>query len=83
VLRHLVRAAAVDNANGLKKAKRKLIESGFAADGLNEFNSLPPDVAAGENIAETARRLKDATQAERIVTDWQRFFRDKYDRIAQ
>ncbi|HUS46965.1 MAG TPA: extracellular solute-binding protein [Phycisphaerae bacterium] len=83
VLRFLIRAAAIDNADGLKKAKKKLIDSGFAKDLLEQFDALPPNVQSVDGLREVAGKLTDATENERIVTDWQRFFRDKYRRMTQ
>jgi len=83
VLRQLVRAAAIDNRDGMREAKRKLIQTDFAAARLEEFNRLPDNVATREDIARVAEQLNDKTMAERIVTDWQRFFRDKYRRVAE
>jgi iron(III) transport system substrate-binding protein len=83
LLRHLVKAAAVDNADGLRAAKKKLIDTNFEAARLKEFNALPADLASREQIAEVAGKLHDATEAERIITDWQRFFRSKYERVAR
>ncbi len=82
VLRQLVRAAAVDNANGLQSAKKALIDGGFPAEKVGEFNALPENVSDLGGIRTVAELLRDDTQAERIVTDWQRFFREKYERVA-
>ena len=83
VLRQLVRAAAIDNHKGLRAARRRLIAAGFPPDLLAEFNKLPPDVARRDQIADMAQSLRDARQSEIIVTNWIKFFREKYDRIAR
>lgn len=83
VLRNLVRAAAIDCADGLKKAKKKLIETRSDPARLAAFEALPPDVATREQIAEVAAKLKDSTLRDRIVTGWQRFFRGKYAEVAK
>ena len=83
VLRQLVRAAAIDNLRLLQAARRRLIETDFQPDRLAEFNRLPENVDSTEKIKQLAGALRDKTQAERIVTDWQRFFRAKYRRLAQ
>lgn len=83
VLKRLVAAAAIDNAGGLKKAKRKLIETGFDARLLAEFNVLPPNVATTEQISGVAKDLADDAKAERISAGWRRFFREKYRKIAR
>lgn len=83
VLRQLVRAAAIDNHKGLLAARRQLIAKGFPPELVAEFNALPPNVGRREQIAEMARSLRDAQQSELIVTNWIKFFREKYDRIAR
>jgi len=82
VLKYLIAAAAIDNLTDMKAARRSLIESPDP-DKLAEFVSLPENVASVEGIQRVAEQLKDPTQAERIVTEWQRFFRDKYRRIVE
>jgi hypothetical protein len=49
---------------------------------VEEFNRLPDNVATLEAMAATRKELKDETHRERVVTEWQRFFREKYARIA-
>ena len=44
ILRQLVWTAAVENLSGLKKAKEKLIETGFEKERLELFNSLPDNI---------------------------------------
>ncbi|HET6430115.1 MAG TPA: hypothetical protein VFJ30_16995, partial [Phycisphaerae bacterium] len=82
VLRALIRAAAVDNIRGLRAARAKLIETNFDPVLVAELNRLPDNVATLERMAATKRALKDETQREVLLTDWQRFFRRKYERIA-
>jgi len=82
VLKHLVRAAAIDNAAGLKRARKKLIDSGFEAGRLKQFNALPPDVITRQDLTRVSAAIKDTTQRERITTAWQRFFRHKYQVVA-
>jgi hypothetical protein len=82
VLRQLVRAAAVDNADGLRSAKKALIDAGFPAEKVADFNALPENVRDLAGIRKVAGLLRDDTEAERIVTDWQRFFREKYERVS-
>lgn len=83
VLRNLVRAAAIDCGDGLKKARKKVIDRPSDAARLAAFGALPPDVATREQIAEVAAKLKDSTLRDRVVTGWQRFFRDKYAEVAK
>jgi hypothetical protein len=81
LLRHLVRAAALDNRELLKQAKQALIDSGFEATRAKLFYELPPNVRTREQIAEVARKLTDETEREKIVTDWAGFFRAKYRKV--
>ena len=81
LLRQLVWAAAVKNPDGLKAAKKKLIESGFEEGLMKEFNDLPANVSTIEQVAKTAELLGDKKQNDIIVTDWIIFFKEKYDRI--
>jgi len=83
VLRQLVKAAAVDNRQYLRDARKKLIERKLAPKLLAEFNRLPDDVATPAGIRQVAAKLRDKTEAEKITTAWQRFFRDKYMRLAK
>ena len=82
LLRQLVWAAAVRNLDGLKTAKQKLIKSNLDEGLVKEFNTLPQNVSTIEKVAETAELLRDAKKSDIIVTDWIRFFKDKYDRIT-
>jgi len=82
-LRLLVGAAAVDNLEGLRRARRKLIATNFPADRLEEFRRLPENVSTLERMARTGQDLKDPTRREMIVTGWQRYFREKYERVAR
>jgi len=82
VLRLLVGAAAIDNRDGLRKARNALGEKGFPHELMREFHHLPPNVATIEAMTLTAKELADPTSREIIMTDWQRFFREKYARIA-
>ncbi len=83
VLVQLVRAAAVDNRDAMKKAKQALIDSNFDKAKMDEFNRLPENVDTIEGIKAIHEALNDKAEAERIVTDWITFFRDKYKRIAK
>jgi len=82
VLRNLVRAAAVDNRRHLQAARAKLIETDFDPARLAEFNRLPENVATREGVFKMAKTLRDKTQAEKITTAWQQFFRKKYLKVS-
>jgi len=83
VLRKLVWAAAVKNRDGLRAAKKKLIETSFDADRLAEFNKLPEDAADRKGLGQLSTKLRDKKQADIIITGWISFFRDKYKRTSQ
>lgn len=83
VLRQLVRVAAIDNTVGLRAARAKLIKTNYPPHLLAQFNRLPDNVATIEAIAQTKADLKDETKREIIITDWQEFFRNKYQRICR
>jgi len=83
VLNELVAAAAVHNADGLKKAKQKLIDTNFDAARLAEFNTLPSNVARVDQIAGVAKALGDDAKRERLIADWRTFFREKYAKVAR
>ena len=82
VLKQLVRAAAIDNLKDMRAARRALIRRP-SPERLAEFNRLPDDVATVEGIVEVAGKLRDPAEAERIISAWQEYFRNKYRRIAQ
>jgi ABC-type glycerol-3-phosphate transport system substrate-binding protein len=83
VLRQLVSAAAVKNADALGRAKKTLIERGFPDQLVAEFNRLPENIDSIDDLATLNERLTDQQQAEVIVTEWVNFFKRKYDRISQ
>jgi hypothetical protein len=83
LLRQLVWAAAVRNVDFLKAAKKKLIDTNFAADRLALFNQLPDNVATREAVAATNKLLRDRKQRDIIVTDWVAFFRNQYEQVAR
>jgi ABC-type glycerol-3-phosphate transport system substrate-binding protein len=88
VLRRLVVAAAVDNIDGLRAARRVL--NALAADPsrqeqyrrrLEEFYALPDNVATLEQMNSPDLWPKDAKAFYRLEADWRDFFRRKYERI--
>ena len=82
VLRQLVWASAVENLEGLRAAKKKLISSGFQINMVKEFNALPENLTTRQRVAETAKLLHDKKQSDIIITDWISYFRDKYKRLT-
>lgn len=83
VLAQLVKAAAIDNLKLMKEAKLKLIEKGYPDDLSALFYELPENVDTTEEIYQISEQLDDTVQAEIIVTDWTRYFRDRYQQILQ
>ena len=82
VLGQLVHAAAVANFDGLKRARKAVIDSGFDPALVAAFNELPPNVRTAEQIAEVAAALTDEAAAERIATEWKMFFARKYAEVS-
>lgn len=82
VLRQLVWAAAVENLDGLRAAKKRLIDTGSGASRTERFHRLPENLATREQIARTAELLRDKKQRDIIVTDWITFFRETYHHVA-
>ncbi|MFB3890952.1 MAG: ABC transporter substrate-binding protein [Phycisphaerae bacterium] len=83
VLNLLVRTAAIDNRDGIKKARKKIIDSNFDKSLVDEFNRLPDNVNTREKVLQVVAQLADKAQADTIATDWTKFFRDKYEAIAK
>ncbi len=84
VLGWLVRAAAVDNYDGMRAARQKLIDTGFEPDRLAEFNRLPDNVLTVEQIRQAGLTLRgDEKLANDILAGWREFFRQKYQRIVE
>lgn len=83
VLRQLVRAAAIDNRDGLRAAYSRLIESNLPQNAMNRFARLPDNVDTIEEVRTIAEALNDPKAAERIITEWQLFFRDKYETVRR
>ncbi len=84
VLGWLVKAAAVDNYDGMRAAKQELIDTGFEPDRLAEFNRLPDNVLTVEQIRQAGQMLRgDEKLANELRAGWREFFREKYQRVAQ
>ena len=79
----LMKAAALDSRTQLSRAWKAIIDAGQPAELLKQFAALPQDLAEEETALRTAGRLSDERQRERITSAWQRFFRNKYERIIQ
>ncbi len=92
VLKAMVRAAAIDNREGLKAAREKLMATRYEPARLAEFNRLPDNVSTPEGVVKVAALFKRAgnkkdaeavKELDRVNSDWTTFFRDKYRRVAQ
>lgn len=84
-LKQLVVAAAVKNLDGLRAARERIngtTDADARAKLTARFTELPPDARTPAQLKQLSEKLRDDTQRERIVTDWERFFEDKYDAIA-
>ena len=82
VLKRLIYSAAVVNASEMIAA-RKVIEKSGDQSLKNKFYALPDNIATIQAMQQTAEQLKDPLQAEIIETDWQQFFRGKYESILE
>jgi len=78
----LMKAAAIDNKDRLAKAWAALLGADRPAALMKEFVSLPPDLADEAALMKTAEKLSDPKQRELITSEWQRFFRAKYEKIV-
>lgn len=82
VLIRLVQAAAIDNPDGLRRARDRLNATGRPTEKMAEFYRLPDDADTLLELQAVRKALKDKVQADRILTDWTTFFREKYRRLA-
>ena len=83
VLNLLVRATAVDNAQGLKAARKKLADHPNDRALLEEYNRLPANVDTTDEIYNLADQIKDPAKADVLANQWDEFFRAKYRKINQ
>jgi len=81
VLRELVTVAAVQNAELLRRARRKLAEAGWPAELTARFHALPDDIDALDEMAAAAAALRDPQSRYLTLQRWSAFFRDKYQAI--
>ena len=81
LLKHLVKAAAVDNLDLIQQAKKKLIDAGHPAEMEAIFYKLPEDVRTREQIADLAGKLNDDVQRELITSRWREFFAGQYREV--
>jgi ABC-type Fe3+ transport system substrate-binding protein len=83
VLRLLVRAAAIENRDDLRKVRDLLQRRKYPPALMEEYQRLPEDISRLDQMAGVAEQLKDPRQFDRIATGWRDFFREKYQRILQ
>jgi ABC-type Fe3+ transport system substrate-binding protein len=82
VLIELVRAAAIDAGDDLRKAAVIVDAAGNAA--LSEkFYALPPDIDTVEKLADVHDKLSGDTYRSELRRRWAKFFRDKYAYIIE
>ena len=84
VLKALVGAAAIDNVEGLRAARKKLIATNYDPSRLAEFTRLPDNVATLAAIAQTKKRLRGSDkERDEVISAWRKFFREKYAKVAR
>ena len=54
----------------------------FLPELVKELTALPPDLADQETALATAAKLSDPKVREQLALAWQKFFREKYQRIV-
>jgi ABC-type Fe3+ transport system substrate-binding protein len=81
VLRQLVKAAAVENLDGLKKARQKLLQSNNDPALATIFFQLPDNVDTIEKIYTVSEQLADPIQSEAITLQWIEFFKQQYRKV--
>lgn len=81
ILIELVRVAAIDNFQLLKKAKQKLIDSNFRPEIAEIFYALPDNADTIEKISQLKPSLEDALLYQQLISSWNNFFREKYNAV--
>ena len=79
----LMKAAVLDSREQLVQAWKAILDAGLPEALVNEFVALPDDLADRQTALETARGLASHEQREAATSAWQRYFRDKYNRIIR
>jgi len=80
----LMKCAAKDSREQLHDAWKAVIDAGDTPRGkrlMAEFVSLPPELADEKTALATARKLADPDESMKLQNAWQRYFRDKYEKI--
>jgi ABC-type Fe3+ transport system substrate-binding protein len=78
-LERLVWAAAVTNLDKLQAAKAAVDENSARRE---TFVQLPPNVDAQSKLPAIKQAMQDAAKADTIETNWQDYFRDKYENLT-
>lgn len=81
VLAQMVRCAGISNRELMQQAKKKLIANPGNANLATLFNTLPDNVLTTEKIQAVAEQMKDAQQADLIITAWTAFFHDQFQKV--
>lgn len=76
---YLVKAAAIDNTDLLKAARKKVHEN---PELMEQFSKLPENIDTVEEIYEMHDKLTDENQRYEIVNQWSKYFRDLFTEIA-
>ena len=79
----LMQAAAIDNQQALAEAWKAIIDKGMPDDLMRQFTALPDNLADEQTALATAEKLSDPKTREKVLTDWQVYFRDKYKAIVE
>ena len=79
VLNDFIRASLIDTHEDAIRAWDALIKSGFPEELDREFGAVP---VTEDQVTELAENWRDAEFREKTRSQWVRWFRDKYQRIA-
>ncbi len=82
VLAQLVRAAAIENLDMMKKARQVLKQNPDNQTLRQLFYALPENMDAEDDVFTVAEGLKDKVQADKILSGWIEFFRTNYKQIV-
>ncbi len=83
VLIELVKAAAIDNYDLMKAARKVLIKSGSAGNLLKIFGKLPENVNTWEKAGKMAEKFKDEQTKEQTTAQWRAFFKSNFIKVIE
>ena len=78
VLVYLVKAAAIDNTDLLKKARKAVHEN---PELMKKFATLPDNIDTVEKIHKLHSKIKDNNERHAIVSEWSKHFRETFTAI--